>query len=430
MPIWLYLSRALAALFFVSGVFAVGQAPTPAQGNSSFYLHDGDTVVFYGDSITEQRFYTHWVELYTATRFPHMQVQFFNAGVGGDRVTGGGAGPVDLRLTRDLFPYKPTVVTIMLGMNDGGYRQLTPSIEAAYRQGYEHILTSIQKTDPAARITLLGPSPYDEVTRPPTFAGGYNPALVRFADVDSELATQYHAAFIDLNAPFVAALKRGLAINPVATQLLLPDRVHPEQLGHWFMAAAILKGWNAPAMVSSTTIDAGKLSTSNLLNSHISDLTGDATTVSWTELDDALPLPLGDANAGTHFILQLADLEDQLNQQPLMVLGLKPGTYTLTIDDSLMGSFTDLDFAHGINLTEQATPMRGQADVVGWTIRDRDDTHYVRYRMMVEEMKSGQSRAQGEAELASFEDAQQKRIYELAQPHPHKFQIKAIEVVK
>ena len=55
-------------------------------------------VVFYGDSITEQNLYNQYVELYTATRFPHMRVHFFDAGVGGDRVTGGGGGPIDQRL--------------------------------------------------------------------------------------------------------------------------------------------------------------------------------------------------------------------------------------------------------------------------------------------------------------------------------------------
>jgi hypothetical protein len=54
-----------------------------AQGQS-FYLKAGDTVVFHGDSITEQTLYTQYVELYTVLRFPTMRVHFFGAGVGGD----------------------------------------------------------------------------------------------------------------------------------------------------------------------------------------------------------------------------------------------------------------------------------------------------------------------------------------------------------
>ena len=76
----------------------------PADVARGFYLHRDDTVVFYGDSITEQNFYNQWVELYTVTRFPLMRVHFYDAGVGGDRVTGGWADPIDQRLARDVFP--------------------------------------------------------------------------------------------------------------------------------------------------------------------------------------------------------------------------------------------------------------------------------------------------------------------------------------
>ena len=413
--------RSVALLVLTLPLTLVAQAP----GQKPFYLHDNDTVVFYGDSITEQLFYTHWVELYTATRFPHMHVRFYNAGVGGDRVSGGGAGPIDLRLSRDVVPFKPTVVTIMLGMNDGDYRPLDKAIEDQYTQGYEHILDSIHQALPAARFTLFGPSPYDEVTRPPVLVG-YNGTMTRFAQIDSELAAKHNATFIDLNAPFVAALKRGVAIDPLATQLLLPDRVHPEQLAHWFMAEAILKGWNAPAIVSSTTIDAANKKVVEAQNAEITNLIADETSATWTELDGALPLPLDDANAGTHFLYQITDFEQALDRQPLKVFGLKPGNYQLTIDGAILGPFTGTQLANGINLATLSTPMHGQAFAVRWLIRDRDDAHYVRLRLYVTEMKTGSPAEPGATEILKFEDALQKQIYEAAQPKPHLYKIKQL----
>ena len=419
--------RPSTKLFFAVLLCAFGLASAPAQApEKPFYLHSGDTVVFYGDSITEQRFYTFWVEVYTATRFPKMPVEFFNAGIGGDRVTGGGGGPIDLRLSRDVFPQKPSVVTIMLGMNDGSYRPLTPEIEATYKQGYEHILASIQQNSPTARITLFGPSPYDEVTRPEMFPGGYNSTLTHFADIDAELARTHNATFIDLNAPFVAALKRGLAVDPLAIQLLLPDRVHPEQTAHWFMAQAILKGWNAPALVSSTSLDAANQAVVDQKNAHVTDLKAEGASLTWTELEDALPLPFNMDSASTKFLTQITDLIDQLDQEPLIVTGLVPGNYDLSIDGGSVGKFTGQDFAKGINLAILNTPMRSQAFTVNWTIRDRDDTHYVRLMMLVNQMKSGISHQRGEDELADFEKVQQKVIYDLAQPKPHVFRISAI----
>src|SRR5271156_5422181 len=128
---------------------------------SAFYLKNGDRVVFYGDSITDQRLYTTFTETYVLTRFPKMKVAFVHSGWGGDRVSGGGGGPVDLRLQRDVFAYKPTVMTIMLGMNDGSYRAFDQKIFDTYAEGFRHIIESVQKNLPGIRITLIQPSPFD-----------------------------------------------------------------------------------------------------------------------------------------------------------------------------------------------------------------------------------------------------------------------------
>src|SRR5438093_3194544 len=105
----------------------------------SFALRDGDRVVFYGDSITDQRLYTTFAETYVVTRFPKLNVTFVHSGWGGDRVNGGGGGPVDVRLWRDVWPYRPTVMTVMLGMNDGRYRAYDQSIFDEFATGYKHI---------------------------------------------------------------------------------------------------------------------------------------------------------------------------------------------------------------------------------------------------------------------------------------------------
>src|SRR5208283_182297 len=107
---------------------------------------------------------------------------------------------------------------------------------------------------PGVRITLLGPSPFDDVTRPAWFPGGYNSVMRHFADLDRELARKTGSTFVNLNPAVVAALEKAQALDPLVAKLLLPDRVHPDPLAHWVMAEALLKGWNAPALVSSVTI--------------------------------------------------------------------------------------------------------------------------------------------------------------------------------
>src|SRR5438128_4107358 len=203
----------------------------------SFVLKDGDRVVFYGDSITDQRLYTTFAETYVITRFPKLDVSFVHSGWGGDRVTGGGGGPIDLRMRRDVFAYKPTVMTIMLGMNDGSYRAFDEKIFDTYAKGYQHIIDSVKEALPGIRITVIQPSPFDDVTQPPRFEGGYNAVLVRYSEFVKELAGQEKLSVEALNEPVVAALEKAKAADAELAKKIIPDRVHPGPGGHVLMPA-------------------------------------------------------------------------------------------------------------------------------------------------------------------------------------------------
>lgn len=399
--------------------------PAPYSAAPEFHLKDGDTVVLYGDSITEQNLYNQWVELYTATRFPSMRVHFYGAGIGGDRVTGGMGGSIDERLKRDVFSHKPTVVTVMLGMNDASYKPTTDAIESTYTKGFEHLLESIRANAPEARITLLGPSPYDEVTRPAIFPGGYNAALLHFADLDRGLARKFNANFVNLNPPVVAAIEKAQALDPLVAKLLLPDRVHPDVLAHWVMAEALLKGWNAPALVSSVTIDAHALQASGAQNATVEKVERDKDALRWTETERALPLPFNRNNEIQALLLDLTDIQDQLNQEPLRVTELDPGRYSLAIDGGAIGTFSADELAKGINLADYATPMRAQSQRVAWLVRDRDMAHFIHMRMFIRNVNTGARPGKGDA-LDAFEDQQENQIYETAAPKPHVFSLSAV----
>ena len=396
---------------------SVATAPAAGQG---FYLKGGDTVVFYGDSITEQNLYNQYVELYTTTRFPHMRVHFYGAGVGGDRVSGGGGGPINQRLERDVYAEKPTVITVMLGMNDGSYRATTPDIENTYLKGYEHLLDSIHEHAPNARVTLLGPSPYDDVTGPPMFPGGYNSVMQHFADLDKDLADRRSAAFVNLNPGVVAALQRAQAFDPKIAKLLVPDRVHPDPIAHWVMAESLLKGWNAPALVSSVIIDAGAGKVTDAQNTAVEPVEKSTGTLRWTETDNGLPLPLVSSNATQALLLQLTDIMQALNRQPLRVTGLETGQYKLAIDDGVIGMFSAQDLAAGINLANYPTPMLRQAQRVSWLVRDRDEAHYIHLRMRVRNADTG-AESGGTDKMQAFENSLEDSIYETAVPKPHTF---------
>jgi hypothetical protein len=326
-----------------------------------------------------------------------------------------------------VFAEKPTVVTVMLGMNDGSYRATTDEIEGAYTKGFEHLLDSIREHAPAARITLLGPSPYDEVTAAPMFPGGYNAVMLHFADLDRDLARKHGAAFVNLNPAVVAAIEKAQTLDPMVAKLLLPDRVHPDPMAHWVMAEALLKGWNAPALVSSVTIDATAAQAVSAQKAAVHDVERDSQgALHWTETENALPLPLLSNNAAQALLLQVSDIQQQLNQEPLRVTGLAPGEYKLTIDDAVIGTFSAESLAAGINLADYSTPMRQQAQRVSWLVRDRDEAHYIHLRMRVRNFDMGA----GADRMQAFEDSLENSIYETAAPKEHVFAVSAAVVTQ
>ena len=367
-------------------------AGTSVAADAPFYLKGGDRVCFYGDSITEQRYYGMDVETYVRTRFPNLHVKFVNSGVGGDRVTGGWAGPIDERLQRDVFPFKPNVVTIMLGMNDAGYHAFDQRVFNTYSNGYEHIIESLQKHLPGVRIVLIQPTPFDDVTYPPQFPGGYNGVLLRYAAFVSQLAAEHHLMCVDCMTPMLDVLQKADAQDPKLARDVIPGRVHPSAVGELLMAQALLKAWNAPAVVTSVAIDANQQKVVQAENTTVNDLEAANQTVSWTQNDRSLPFPIlglhedwwqfpqhdenvspvsifspaprpkwDYTNAAAEMIVRLSGFYPDLDQEPLKVQGLKAGNYELRINGKRVGQFDAEQLESGINLTQSDTPMLEQA---------------------------------------------------------------------
>jgi lysophospholipase L1-like esterase len=351
------------------------------QAQPAFHLRPNDTVVFYGDSITDQRLYTTFVETFVVTRYPSLPVRFVHSGWGGDRVSGGGGGPVDERLKRDVLAYKPTVMTIMLGMNDGRYRVFDSEIFREYSTGYEHMLDFVKAGAPDIRFTLIQPSPFDDVTRPPTVEGGYNAVLVRYGEFLKDLAQKRGALVADLNTPVVESLRRAFQTDAKLAERIVPDRVHPGPAGHLLMAAALLKAWGAAPLVSRVVIDAGAGTVTESVNATVTGIQKGAG-ISWNQLDTALPMPVNMNDPVIALAVKSSDLVETLNQQTLRVTGLTGTSYTLKINGAAVGTFTGAQLASGINLAELPTPMAKQAAGVHALTLKRADVHNTRWRQL------------------------------------------------
>ncbi|HWE35212.1 MAG TPA: SGNH/GDSL hydrolase family protein [Isosphaeraceae bacterium] len=349
---------------------------------ADFALKDGDRVVFYGDSITDQRQYTVYTEAYALTRFPDRVITFIHSGWGGDRVNGGGGGPIDVRLDRDVIAYRPTVVTVMLGMNDASYQPFKEEIFKTYREGYQHLVERLKREVPGVRLTLIRPSPYDDVTREPSIGDGYNKVLVRYGEFVEELARKEGATVADLNAPVVEALKKARELDEKEARNLIFDRVHPGHAVQLLMAEALLKAWDAPATVTAVVIDAEGKTVAKAEKTRIDGLEVDSKKLTWTQDDEALPMPIDLRDGQIALAVKSSDVMKALNQETLQVKGLGEGDYVLKVDGQEVGTFSRKDLGEGINLAEHDTPMARQArDVLGLT-RRHNDLHFVRWRMV------------------------------------------------
>jgi len=348
---------------------------------ADFYLHPNDTVVFYGDSITDQRLYTTYVETFVVTRYPKLPVRFVHSGWGGDRVTGGGGGPIDDRLKRDVLTYKPTVMTIMLGMNDGRYRAFDDETFRVFTDGYEHIVKSMKDAVPGLRITLIDPSPYDDVTRAPLFPGGYNAVLLKYGDYLRTLAERNHLDFADLNTRLVKTLERANVVDPANAQKIVPDRVHPNRSGHLMMAASLLEAWGVSPVISRVEIDAASAQIKDAVNTSVSDLDTRGS-IRWTQKDDALPMPVPMNDPLMALAVKSSDFVEKFNREILRVTGLDAPSYQLKINGRVVGVFSRETLAAGINLAELDTPMMQQAAQVHDLTVKRADIHNIRWRQV------------------------------------------------
>ena len=404
-----------------------------AHKAAPFFLKDGDRVVFYGDSITEQKLYTTYIETYCVTRFPKKNFTFVHSGWGGDRVTGGGGGPIDLRLKRDVLAYKPTVVTICLGMNDASYRAFDQNIYNTYVNGYRHIIEMLQKELPGVRLTLLTASAYDDVTQAPGFPGGYNSTLTTYGEAVKALGQEYNIPVADTNAPLVAVLNRAESANAKLAGRILPDRVHPGPGGHLVMAAAVLQAWNAPSTVADIEIDARSKQVTRQDNSRVSGLKVSGDALSFTHLDNALPWPFDrspDNNPDANLTLTVSDIEKAYNRYTLKVTGLTGSRYQLSVDGKALGVVAGSDLQNGVDLAAlPGLPANAQANLVLGLTRKHNDLHSRRWRdVQLKDKRNGLDdvpadvRAQMDAlDAQEMEAVKEQKM--MAQPKPHRVEL-------
>lgn len=410
----------IAVVFCMFGISAA---------SDHFWIQNGDEILFWGDSITDDGIYPRIVENYVLTYYPDWNVTFCNLGWGGDRTAN------YPRLERDIQLCKPTKTTIMLGMNDGRYRVLNRETLDTYVNGLHNLLDILRKRS-CPDVMLISATPYDlrcrkdiahglDTTLSQMARAFYPNTLQRMAKALQRVARERDCAYYDLNRDMTSLIEDldGFDGNYQVTA----EGVHPNIDGETFMGLGILDNMMASKNVMTARIDAASGKADSVFGCTVSDVSAGGS-LNFIRNDQRLPMPL--YPSVREVLLRAIRCEENWNRDMLIVSGLDSGWYELRMDNVLLDIVPSNELKRGINLSRYpANPAMVQAYQVFEATDKRQSAFYAKWRNVLLE---GVTRP---ADFTPFKSGADTKVLDIAaaeafaeqhrlnQPKPHKFEL-------
>jgi lysophospholipase L1-like esterase len=336
----------------LTGILAVlvlscftGVSAKETEVSRALILKKGQRVAIVGDSITEQKLYSKFIELYLTACLPDLDLHCIQLGWGGETAPGFAA-----RMNNDLLPWKPDVVTTCYGMNDGGYRAYEEGIGKRYAAAMADIVGRLKKT--GATVVVGGPGVVDSKY----FQGGgekprvYNDNLSHLSELAKKLADAEGFPHADVFGAMMAAMEKAKPVLGEAYDVGGKDGVHPGPNGHLVMAYAFLKGMGIDGSIGTITIDAKGAASATEGHKVLSSEAGKA------EIESSrYPFCFsGDekSSAGTRSILPYVPFNADLNRFTLIVKNVDGAKAKVTFGGSSK-SFTKEELEKGVNLAAE-----------------------------------------------------------------------------
>lgn len=351
--------------------------PALAAPQPSFFIHNGDKVVFYGDSITDGEWYPTLVETFVLTRYPTWRNLYFNRGVSGDNT-----GSIK-RFERDVVAQNPQVVTFMMGYNDGGYAKLSSAAIENFLGNLEQSVALTRKVNLNVRFMLMAPTINETVVSDdPRWVSPdvYPYTLLMLGQEEGKLAARLGTSFVDIGTLYGQTLGLGRAVGGTAFALSR-DGVHPQQEGQTFIAYHLLRGMNADPLLADVAIDAATGKLQRAVHCKVSGLAVKNGAITFTRTCDALPYPTPAVARPFSFLVHL---DDTLNLDRLTVKGLTAPSYVLSVDDQRIAEVPATVLAEGLNLSKYpATSMYQQALAVFDAVREKQQLESAYWRQYI-----------------------------------------------
>ena len=242
------MKRQLCGLL-VFGLMVLAQLSAQAQGQR---LNKGDRIAICGDSITEQKLYSVYIENYLLMCKPAADLRVCQFGWSGERAPG-----FRDRMANDVLWFKPTVATTAYGMNDGLYRPYTEETGKTYRDAMKAVVKKFKDAG-VKHIVVGSPGATDPVFMTQgSIPKQYNPVLAKLRDLAKEVAQEEGVSFANVHDTMLDGQNKAKAKFGEKIPFSGGDGFHPGPNGQLAMALAFLKAMGCDGDIGTITVDLG-----------------------------------------------------------------------------------------------------------------------------------------------------------------------------
>ena len=311
----------------------------------------GARIAIIGDSITEQKLYSKFMEAYMLACSGVPDVHVFQFGWSGEQ-----AGGFAARMENDLTVFNPTVATLCYGMNDGSYQPYNDEIGKRYESNMRKVLEKMD-TLGVKSVVVGSPGAVDtNFFRPGQMMGdkpshlAYNDNLTHLRDIDRSLANEKKYLFADVHSAMFDAMTKAQETLGKEYDVCGRDGFHPGNNGQLLMAYAFLKGLGLDGKIGEVNIDLK--GTSSATNGH------KVLSVSAGKIEmESTRWPFcfqGDekSSSSTRSILPFTSFNADLNRFVLKVSGLD-ATHAMLKWGNAEKKFTREQLMAGVNLAAE-----------------------------------------------------------------------------
>lgn len=342
----MFMKRIQLSLAVLAAALVTGQAADPA-------LRSGDNIAICGDSITEQKIYSAYLEDYFLACQPAPKLESSQFGWGGETSWG-----FRDRMQNDVIPFGPRVATLCYGMNDGDYR--TPDAERTEK--YRAALTGVVQTFKKAglrEIVVGSPGPVDSGAfkgawfRPPISPVEYNQTLAGLAATAEKVAATEGVRFANLHSDGLRVMQAMREKYGDKYFLFGDDGIHPKEAGHLVMAYTFLKALGCDGHIGTIELDLSSGKAATTAGHKIVSSAAGAVTVRSSRYPFCF---YGDPakSEATTGVIEFLPFNEQLNRFMLVVRQAPAGTTRLKVTwGGRTKEFEAAQLEKGINLAAE-----------------------------------------------------------------------------